>query len=100
MRRRRNANDYTGDGVTPDTFNFTTNFDTGITGEGAFGGTSGGAVLGGSMSASGLTSGGVSGGAGAVTVSNVALNSGTIPEPGSLALLGLAGAAFLRRRRA
>ncbi len=31
---------------------------------------------------------------------NVALNSGTIPEPGSVALLGLAGAAFLRRRRA
>lgn len=66
-----------GDGVTPDTFNFTTNFDTGITGEGAFGGTAGGAVLSGSMSASGLTSGGVSGGAGAVTVSNVTLNSGS-----------------------
>lgn len=61
----------------PDTFNFTLNWDDGITGEGAFGGTSNGAVLNGSMSAQGLTSGGVSGGAGELTVSDVSVNSGT-----------------------
>lgn len=46
-----------GDG-NPDTFNFTPNWDDGIEGEGAFGGTANGATLVGSMSAEGLLMGG------------------------------------------
>lgn len=60
----------------PDTFNFTTDWDDGITGEAAFGGTFGGAVLVGDMSAQALTSGGVSGGAGQIAVTNVNLLGG------------------------
>lgn len=61
----------------PDTFNYVLNWDDGIAGEGAFGGTYGGAVLVGGMSAQGLPTGGVGGsGGGQLVVSNVQLNSG------------------------
>ncbi len=66
----------TGNG-SPDTFNFTLNWDDGIVNEGAFGGTFGGAVLVGSMSAQGLVSGGFDGlGGGQLDVSSVTLNAG------------------------
>lgn len=61
----------------PNTFAFTLNWDDGISGEGAFGGTANGAVLNGSMSAQGITSGGVSGGAGELTVTNVNVGPGS-----------------------
>lgn len=61
----------------PDTFNYVLNWDNGITGDGAFGGTYGGAVLVGGMSAQGLPTGGVGGtGGGQLVVSNVQLNGG------------------------
>ena len=44
-------------GAMPNTFNFTLNWDDGISGERAFGGTANGAILRGSMSAQGLTGG-------------------------------------------
>jgi len=59
------------------TFSFTLNWDDGITGEGAFGGTADGAILNGSMAAQGLTSGGVSGGAGELSVTNVNVGAGS-----------------------
>lgn len=56
----------------PDTNGFTAGWDTGITGEQAFGGTFGGAILVGNMTAAGLTTGGVSGtGRGQLRVNNV-----------------------------
>ncbi len=61
----------------PNTFDFTLNWDDGISGEGAFGGTANGAILNGNMAAQGLTSGGVSGGAGELTVTNVNVGGGT-----------------------
>jgi hypothetical protein len=65
-------------GAGPNTFNFTTNWDNGITGEAAFGGTANGAVLNGSMSAMGIPAGGVSGtGAGRLVVDNVTVGGGT-----------------------
>ncbi|MGE3180626.1 MAG: hypothetical protein AB7N71_03285 [Phycisphaerae bacterium] len=65
-----------GDG-NPNTFNFTTDWDSGLTGEGAFGGTANGAVLVGNMSAQGLPTGGNDGsGAGQLDVTNVMLNGG------------------------
>ncbi len=84
-----------GDGFTPDTFNFTTNWDDGISGEGAFGGTFGGAILNGTMSAQAVPAGGVSGAGGEIVVSDVILGAGdwfaglqwdTNPFPGASAL--------------
>lgn len=61
----------------PDTFNFTTNWDDGITGEGAFGGTFGGAILLGNMSAQGIPSGGSDNlGGGQIDVNNVDVTTG------------------------
>ena len=66
-----------GDG-TPDTFNFTLNWDNALENEGAFAGTANGAVLLGSVSAQALTTGGSDGlGGGQLVVDNVQLNSGT-----------------------
>ncbi|MDX2198092.1 MAG: hypothetical protein SF069_03875 [Phycisphaerae bacterium] len=62
----------------PNTFNFTNNWDTGITGEAAFGGTANGAVLVGNMAIAGLPTGGNGGTGGArLSVSNVNLSTGT-----------------------
>lgn len=66
----------TGTGA-PDTSGYTLNWDDGLTGEGAFGGTRNGALLIGGMSAQGLTTGGASNsGAGQLAVSNVDITSG------------------------
>ncbi len=67
-----------GDG-TPDGFNYVTNWDDGISGEGAFGGTFGGAILtvGGNMEAQGVVGGGIGGsGAGQIDVYGVDITSG------------------------
>jgi hypothetical protein len=65
-------------GATPNTTNFITDWDDGIPGESAFGGTKNGAVLVGSMSVTGVANGGVSSsGAGRLVVNNVTLNGGT-----------------------
>ncbi len=64
-------------GAGPDTFNSTSNWDDGIAGEFAFGGTFGGAVLNGSMSAAGVIGGGLAGTNGArLDVDDVSLNGG------------------------
>ncbi len=61
----------------PDTFNFTLNWDDGITGEGAFAGTFGGAVLLGSVSAQGIPAGGQGAdGSGQLVVDNVDVSVG------------------------
>ncbi|MCA9245298.1 MAG: hypothetical protein KDA32_15185, partial [Phycisphaerales bacterium] len=66
-----------GDPNAPDTFGFTTNWDTGVGAEGAFGGTFGGATLLGSMSAQGVVGGGMSGdGAASLDVDDVDISSG------------------------
>ncbi|RMF84950.1 MAG: hypothetical protein D6744_02210, partial [Planctomycetota bacterium] len=57
----------------PNTFNFTLNWDDGISGESAFGGTFGGAILRGGMSAQGLPAGD---GSGQLVVNNVDLQGG------------------------
>ncbi len=86
-----------GDPNAADTFGFTAGWDTGVAGEGAFGGTFGGATLLGSMSAQGVVGGGMGGdGAGQLDVDNVDTTTGnwfaglqfqTGPFPGANPLL-------------
>ncbi|MFQ5411187.1 MAG: hypothetical protein ACE5EC_02780, partial [Phycisphaerae bacterium] len=82
-----------GDGITPDTSGFTPNWDDGITGEGAFGGTFGGAVLIGSMLAEGLPTGGLAGGGGRIVVDTVDTTFGNFDENFSSAT-GVGGGPF------
>lgn len=65
----------TGNG-SPNTTGSLVDWDDGITGEIAFGGTADGGILVGSMSAQGLTTGGASGGAGQIDVNNVNVGAG------------------------
>lgn len=65
-----------GDGVTPDTFNYTLNWEDAIYGEGAFAGTFGGAILVGDATAEGVPGGGVDSQGGArLDVDNVNLGA-------------------------
>jgi hypothetical protein len=61
---------------TPDTFNFTLNWDDAIEGEGAFAGTFDGAILNGAVSAQTAVGGGLSGSAGEIVVDDVNIGVG------------------------